>query len=117
MTPTQNITHRKALTDRFDTMTDFQSISESPWFTPVPVPLHSTTTYAKPDAVRQFCSFRDSKTPKCLSKSPKVQNGLTEVLETPKHSVGVSDLSGTFLTQVSKHFQPKLSEVLDRQDL
>ena len=113
MTPTQNITHRKALTDRFDTMTDFQSISESLWFTPVQVPLHSTATYAKPDAIRQFCSFRDSE----MSKSSKVKNGLTEVLETPKHSVGVSDLSGTFLTQVSKHFQPKLSEVLDRQDL
>ena len=62
-------------------------------------------------------NFALSETPKCLSKSSKVKNGLTEVLETPKHSVGVSDLSGTFLTQVSKHFQPKLSEVLDRQDL
>ena len=62
-------------------------------------------------------NFALSETPKCLSKSSKVKNGLTEVLETPKHSVGVSDLSGTFLTQVSKHFQPKLSEVLDQQDL
>ena len=62
-------------------------------------------------------NFALSETPKCLSKSSKVKNSLTEVLETPKHSVGVSDLSGTFLTQVSKHFQPKLSEVLDRQDL
>ena len=46
-----------------------------------------------------------------MSESLKVRNGLTEVLETPKHAVSVSDLTGTFLTQTGKHSQPKLSEV------
>ena len=101
----------------------WQSISEfsehfgvALWFIPVAVPSPLTATSAKPDArgplfghfaLSEFQSVR-----KALSEYPKVWNGLMEVLKTPQHPVGVSDLSGTFSDKGHRIFLAEIIEIV-----